>query len=76
MEAPFIVGILSVISFFPGIILALSRDNPGIQEFAKDLIKYYVYCFHLIPLFFLTMMEMMTRKERKWAKTVHTGGKK
>ena len=76
MEAPFIVGILSVISFFPGIILALSRDKPGIQEFAKDLIKYYVYCFHLIPLFFLTMMEMMTRKERKWAKTEHKGGNK
>ena len=76
MEAPFIVGILSVISFFPGIILALSRDKPGIQEFFKDLIKYYVYCFHLIPLFFLTMMEMMTRKERKWAKTEHKGGNK
>ena len=76
MEAPFIVGILSVISFFPGIILALSRDKPTAQEFIKDLIKYYVYCFHLIPLFFLTMMEMMTRKERKWAKTVHKGGKK
>ena len=76
MEAPFIVGILSVISFFPGITLALSRDKPGIQEFIKDLIKYYVYCFHLIPLFFMTMMEMMTRKERKWAKTVHKGDNK
>ncbi|MBQ2636974.1 MAG: glycosyltransferase [Methanobrevibacter sp.] len=76
MEAPFVVGILSVISFFPGIFLALSRDKPSAQEFAKDLIKYYVYCFHLIPLFFLTMMEMMTRKERKWAKTVHKGGNK
>ncbi len=76
MEAPFVVGILSVISFFPGIFLALSRDKPTAQEFAKDLIKYYVYCFHLIPLFFLTMMEMMTRKERKWAKTVHKGGNK
>ena len=44
-------------------------------EFLKDLIKYYVYCFHLIPLFFMTMVTMMTRKERKWAKTVHKGGK-
>lgn len=76
MEAPFVVGILSVISFFPGIFLALSRDKPTAQEFIKDIIKYYIYCFHLIPLFFLTMMEMMTRKERKWAKTVHKGGKK
>nr|WP_294999472.1 glycosyltransferase [uncultured Methanobrevibacter sp.] len=76
MEAPFIVGFLSVISFFPGIIIALSRDKPSAQEFLKDLIKYYIYCFHLIPLFFLTMKTMMTRKERKWSKTEHKGGKK
>ena len=75
MEAPFVVGILSAISFFPGIMLALSRDHPGIVEFTKDLIKYYLYCFHLIPLFFMTMASMMTRKERKWAKTEHKGGK-
>ncbi len=76
MEAPFIVGILSAVSFFPGIMLALSRDKPGAILFLKDLIKYYLYCFHLIPLFFMTMMKMITRKERKWAKTVHKGGKK
>ena len=74
MEAPFIVGILSAISFFPGIMLALSRDSPGIVEFIKDIVKYYIYCFHLIPLFFMTMVSMMTRKERKWAKTEHKGG--
>ena len=74
MEAPFIVGILSAISFFPGIMLALSRDSPGIIEFIKDIVKYYIYCFHLIPLFFMTMVSMMTIKERKWAKTEHKGG--
>lgn len=73
MEAPFIVGFLSMIAFFPGIILALSRDKPTITDFLKDLIKYYIYCFHLIPLFFMTMYTMMTRKERKWAKTEHKG---
>jgi len=76
MEAPFVVGFLSVISFFPGIIVALSRDKPSAQDFIKDLIKYYIYCFHLIPLFFLTMKTMMTRKERKWSKTEHKGGNK
>ncbi|WP_407424742.1 glycosyltransferase [Methanobrevibacter sp.] len=75
MEAPFIVGFLSMIAFFPGIILALSRDKPSITSFLKDLIKYYIYCFHLIPLFFMTMKTMMTRKERKWAKTEHKGRK-
>lgn len=76
MDAPTIVGVLSVISFFPGIILALSRDHPTIIDFLKDLIKYYLYCFHLIPLFFMTMVTMMTRKQRRWAKTEHKGGNK
>ena len=75
MEAPFLVGLLSVIAFFPGIMIALSRDKPSLQDFIKDIVKYYIYCFHLIPLFFLTMYTMMTRKERKWAKTEHKGGK-
>lgn len=75
MEAPFIVGLLSMISFFPGLILALSRDKPGPAEFLKDMVKYYVYCFHLIPLFFMTMLNMLSRKERKWSKTVHKGSK-
>lgn len=73
MEAPLIVGILSAIAFFPGIMIALLRDHPSAGEFIKDIVKYYVYCFHLIPLFFLTMYTMMTRKERKWVKTVHKG---
>ena len=75
MEAPVIVGILSAVAFFPGLIAALLRDKLGFVEFIKDFVKYYIYCFHLIPLFFLTMYTMMTRKERKWAKTVHKGGK-
>ena len=75
MEAPFIVGILSMIAFFPGILLALSRDRPTALEYVKDLVKYYIYCFHLIPLFFITMITMLTRKERKWSKTEHKGGK-
>ena len=75
MEAPLFVGILSAVAFFPGLIAALLRDKLGPLEFVKDFVKYYIYCFHLIPLFFLTMYTMMTRKERKWSKTVHKGGK-
>ena len=75
MEAPFIVGILSAVAFFPGIIFSLARDKLGFFEAIKDIVKYYIYCFHLIPLFFLTMYSMMSRKERKWSKTVHKGGK-
>ena len=69
------ISFYSAIAFFPGIMLALSRDNPKFIDFIKDIIKYYIYCFHLIPLFFMTMYTMMTRKERKWAKTEHKGGK-
>ena len=76
MEAPIVVGILSIISFFPGIMIALQRDKPKLLTFIADIIKYYIYCFHLIPLFFMTMYSMMTRKERKWAKTEHKGVKK
>lgn len=76
MEAPLVVGFLSVISFFPGIMIALQRDKPKLLTFIADIIKYYLYCFHLIPLFFMTMYSMMTRKERKWAKTEHKGAKK
>ena len=75
MDAPLLVGIIAAVAFFPGIILALLRDKLGPVEFIKDMVKYYIYCFHLIPLFFITMRTMMTRKERKWAKTVHKGGK-
>ncbi|MBR3139543.1 MAG: glycosyltransferase [Methanobrevibacter sp.] len=76
MEAPLVVGFLSVISFFPGIMIALQRDKPKLHTFIADIIKYYLYCFHLIPLFFMTMYTMMTRKERKWAKTEHKGANK
>lgn len=75
MEAPLIVGILSAVAFFPGLIFSLMRDKLGVIEMIKDMVKYYIYCFHLIPLFFLTMHTMMSRKERKWSKTVHKGGK-
>lgn len=74
MDAPIIVGLLSFISFFPGNIIAFSRDKPGIITLVKDILKYYLYSYHLIPLFFLTMATMITRKERTWSKTAHKGG--
>lgn len=53
--------------------IALSRDDSGIIEYILDIIRYYIYCYHLIPLFFMTMANMISRKERKWSKTEHTG---
>ncbi len=73
MDAPLIVGILSAIGFFPGAIITLTRDKVGIFELIYGTFGYWLYCFHLIPLFFITSYQMLTRKERTWAKTVHTG---
>ena len=73
MDAPLIVGILSAFGFFPGAVITLTRDKVGFFELIYGVIGYWLYCFHLIPLFFITVYQMLTRKERTWAKTVHTG---
>lgn len=73
MEAPLWVGVLSAFAFFPGIFVSLLRDDKKYVTFIKDLIGYWVYCFHLIPLFFYVMYLMITRKQRKWEKTEHKG---
>lgn len=74
MEAPLIIGIISAFAFFPPLIIALTRDKTNIVSFIKDLIGYWIYCYHLIPLFFKTMYSMFTRKERTWDKTEHVLG--
>ncbi|MDO5850196.1 MAG: glycosyltransferase [Methanobacteriaceae archaeon] len=73
MEAPLIIGIVSAIAFFPGIAISLFRDDKRYGLFLKDLVYYWFYCFHLIPLFFKTMYTMILRKERRWSKTEHKG---
>lgn len=73
MEAPLIIGIVSAIAFFPGIAISLFRDDKRYLLFLKDLVYYWIYCFHLIPLFFKTMYTMISRKERRWSKTNHRG---
>ena len=73
MDAPLVIGILSAFGFFPGAIITLTRDKVSIFELIYGVIGYWLYCFHLIPLFFITSYQMLTRKERTWAKTVHTG---
>lgn len=73
MDAPFIIGILSAFGFFPGAVITLARDRVHIFKLIYGVIGYWMYCFHLIPLFFITAYQMLTRKERTWAKTLHTG---
>ncbi len=71
MEAPLIVGIISAFAFFPPQIISLTRDKTNVLSFLKDLFGYWIYCYHLIPLFFQTMWTMIIRNERSWSKTKH-----
>ena len=73
MEAPLWIGVTSEIAFLPGTAISLFRDDKKHFTFLKDLICYWLYCFYLIPLFFMTMYTLITRRERTWAKTVHKG---
>ena len=73
MDAPLIIGIISAFGFFPGAVITLSRDKVNFFKLLYGVFGYWLYCFHLIPLFFITSYQMLTRKERTWAKTVHTG---
>ncbi len=76
MEAPLWIGLTSAIAFLPGTAISLLRDDKKYFTFLKDLICYWLYCFYLIPLFFMTMYTLITRRERTWTKTVHKGDKK
>ena len=73
MEAPVIIGLISTVAFFPGVLLGIRRDNVGILRSLVRAVEYWAYCLYLIPLFFAAFIHMLTRKERRWAKTKHTG---
>lgn len=73
MEAPVIIGLISTVAFFPGVLLGVRRDKVGILRSIIRSVEYWAYCLYLIPLFFAAFIHMLTRKERRWAKTKHTG---
>ena len=73
MEAPLVIGITSAIAFLPGTAISLIRDDKKGIRFLSDMVGYWLYCFYLIPLFFMAMWTLITRRERTWDKTVHKG---
>ncbi|WP_321421411.1 response regulator [uncultured Methanobacterium sp.] len=73
MEAPVIIGLISTVAFFPGVLLGIRRDKVGVLRAVFRAVEYWAYCLYLIPLFFAAFIHMLTRKERRWAKTKHTG---
>ncbi|HMK53340.1 MAG TPA: response regulator [Methanobacteriaceae archaeon] len=72
-EAPLAIGIISTIAFFPGVFLGVYRDKVGIIKSIIKSIEYWAYCLYLVPLFFAAFLHMITRKDRQWAKTHHSG---
>jgi 1,2-diacylglycerol 3-beta-glucosyltransferase len=74
VNIPLAIGLLSTAAFFPGAILGIYRDKGrGIFSAVFTSIKYWAYCLYLIPLFFASFVHMITRKDRTWAKTDHSG---
>lgn len=73
MDASLAVALISAFGFFPGAVITLARDKVSLPSILVKTIGYWIYCFHLIPLFFITCYQMLTRKERTWAKTAHRG---
>ncbi len=74
VNIPLAIGLLSTAAFFPGAILGIYRDKGrGIFSAVFTSIKYWAYCLYLIPLFFASFVHMVTRKDRTWAKTAHSG---
>jgi 1,2-diacylglycerol 3-beta-glucosyltransferase len=73
MGAPLFIGLISTVAFFPGVLLGIRRDKVSILRSLVLAVEYWAYCLYLIPLFFAAFIHMITRKERHWAKTKHTG---
>jgi 1,2-diacylglycerol 3-beta-glucosyltransferase len=76
LEAPIFIGILSTIAFFPGLLIGTYKDTKKIHLAVIKSVEYWAYCLYLMPLFFAAFLKMITRKERKWAKTKHNGQSK
>jgi 1,2-diacylglycerol 3-beta-glucosyltransferase len=74
IHIPLVIGLLSTLAFFPGAILGIYRDkNRGVIKSIITALEYWAYCLYLIPLFFASFIHMLTRKDRRWAKTHHSG---
>jgi len=76
LTAPLIVVLLSTVAFFPIVISGTWHDSRKITTTLFKSLEYWLHCFYLVPLFFAAFMGLLTRKERKWAKTHHLGESK
>jgi len=73
MRAPFIIGLISTVAFFPLAITGIKRDGYNITRSIVLSIEYWAYCLYLLPLFLIATAHIIGRSEKKWAKTRHIG---
>lgn len=71
--APVAIGLLSTFAFFPSLFVGLYREKALPHVIIYRSVEYWAYCLYLVPLFFTAFAGMITRKERHWAKTHHSG---
>ncbi|HEY0196811.1 MAG TPA: hypothetical protein VGC02_04465, partial [Methanobacterium sp.] len=76
LTAPLIIVLLSTVAFFPIVISGTWHDSRKIATTLIKSLEYWLHCFYLVPLFFAAFVSLLTRSERKWAKTHHLGESK
>jgi 1,2-diacylglycerol 3-beta-glucosyltransferase len=76
LTAPLLIVFLATVAFFPVVISGVWYDSKSIRITAVRSIEYWLHCFYIIPLFFITFVSLLTRKDIKWEKTHHTGESK
>lgn len=74
LTAPLIIVFLATVAFFPVVISGVWYDSKSVRITALRSIEYWLHCFYIIPLFFITFVSLLTRKDIKWEKTYHAGG--
>jgi cellulose synthase/poly-beta-1,6-N-acetylglucosamine synthase-like glycosyltransferase/CheY-like chemotaxis protein len=76
LTAPLIIVFLATIAFFPVVITGVWYDSKSVRVTIVRSIEYWLHCFYIIPLFFITFLNLLTRKDIKWEKTYHAGESK
>ena len=76
LTAPLIIVFLATVAFFPVVIAGVWYDSKSVKITAVRSVEYWLHCFYIIPLFFITFLNLLTRKDIKWEKTHHAGESK
>ena len=76
LTAPLVIVFLATVAFFPLVLTGVWYDSKSVRITIVRSIEYWLHCFYIIPLFFITFLNLLTRKDIKWEKTYHAGESK